>query len=552
MKTYPIWPGEIAKPPAIVYTPKRLQKKEPSTSRPGYHYIFFYGSHNHAWIEDEKIFPHSDKLLEDAIKKKKSILYSNAVEDIIVESDTLVQSLRLIRKYRIQCDVTNFYINNPNPEKLIKDLIKKNKLLTKPPTTNCVKRGRPPKKNECKETKNSQKSNLKVEASDRKLRSSQISSCASSQISSCASSQISSCVSSQISSCTSNDCSAPISITLNGDQVAIFPPLDNQLVLGQNFELHPEPPVDLSKPNTALQNKSIEPISVKIGCIGLGMMGKRIIKNFLQSGHDVSVCHHIPEQCKQFIDAGAKQFSTPAELVHNCDIIFCCVSTPLAVRRVVLGVNGILDGLVGCQPGTKSYVELTSLTPLTSRLMSQGILYYGGIYLEAPIIGSRSLAEESSLAIFGAGDHELFLRCSSCFSAISKECYFVGEEVGVGSRLNLIHNMLIGTANVSLAETMALVEQMNIRKSQFLEILKFSNINCPLFVEKGQAIVENKFVTNNSLRYQLQNLKMALIYGDKFAHHLPLASAANEVYKKCSLLDYYEHDISAAYLGIKN
>ncbi|GFY67603.1 hypothetical protein TNIN_303481 [Trichonephila inaurata madagascariensis] len=93
---------------------------------------------------------------------------------------------------------------------------------------------------------------------------------------------------------------------------------------------------------------------------------------------------------------------------------------------------------------------------------------------------------------------------------------------------------------------------MNFRKRQFLEILSISDVACPLYLENSQAIVENKFLPDTSLKNQQQDLSMALSLGERIRHSMPLVSAANEMYKKCRRLDYSEHDISAAYLGVRN
>ncbi|GFY40807.1 putative oxidoreductase GLYR1 homolog [Trichonephila inaurata madagascariensis] len=256
--------------------------------------------------------------------------------------------------------------------------------------------------------------------------------------------------------------------------------------------------------------KYIAPSSDKIGMIGLGMMGQRIIKNLLDSGHDVSVWNRTPEKCKQFVDIGAKQFLTPAELVLNCDIIFCCVSGPKAVKFVASQVDGILQRFENSEPRKKAYVEMTCIDSDTSRVIAECITKRGGRYLEASIIGSILLAEKSSLLMLAAEDRDTFVRC---FAAISKYRCYLSSDVGEASKYTLIQSMLTGTACVGLAETMLVVERLNLSKKSFLEYLKLSNITCPFYAEKAQAMVMNNFSTDISLKYQQQHLNMSLALG---------------------------------------
>ncbi|GFY78349.1 oxidoreductase GLYR1-like protein [Trichonephila inaurata madagascariensis] len=249
---------------------------------------------------------------------------------------------------------------------------------SEPHTSHFVKRGRgrPPKQNnqESTETENSEERNLLEEAYGEELLLAQTST----------------------SNSTSDDFSALNSNALDVafDQVEIVPPLDDQLVLTQNLELYPVPRVDTSRSSMAFQHRYFPLTTEKIGFFGLGLIGQRIVKLFLDSGLDVSVCNRTPDKCKPFVDAGAKQHLTPADLILNCDIIFCCVSGPHAVESFLYGDHGILKGLETCRPGTKGYVELTSMDPQCSRAVAEAINSRGGTYLEAAIIGSRSIAEE--------------------------------------------------------------------------------------------------------------------------------------------------------------
>ncbi|GFQ79241.1 putative oxidoreductase GLYR1 homolog [Trichonephila clavata] len=565
MKSFPFWPAKIVNPPtlkketATAYTTKGLQKKS-SMNRKAQHYVFFFGSKNHAWILDENIVPHSDEMLNKATKKK-SVSYLKAIEEIVEASSSIVpkpveeasfeddESFKELFKEIVEAsssivpkpveeasfeDDESFKESTAdmNPEKATKTTsVKDEELLKKSPTACFVKR-KPRQKIRGEKTKKSPTKRNSTEGdSDKDL------------------SPV------RKLSKMSDNYSALISNTppnISYSRVAVIRPLDDRsMVTREYFELPPEPSLDFSRASTIMRAKNIEPTSKKIGFIGLGMMGQRIVKNLLDSGHDVSVWNRTPSKCYKFTEVGAHRCYTPYDIVLRCDIIFCCVSGPEASKSLVFENWGILQGLEKCEPGTKGYVEMTSIDPITSQEIAEAITYKGGKYLEAPISGSRSLAEEASLLILGAGDRELFNHCESCFFAISRNAYYLSCDVGSGSKMNLVRSMVTGATFATVAEAMALLERCNIPKHNFLELLDLDNMDCPLIAEKGQAIIASNYSTDTSLKYQQKDLALALALGDGYEHPMMLTSAANELYKHAKQLRYTDHDVAAVFFGAK-
>ncbi|GFX72018.1 putative oxidoreductase GLYR1 homolog [Trichonephila clavipes] len=185
-------------------------------------------------------------------------------------------------------------------------------------------------------------------------------------------------------------------------------------------EPSPVPVLDMSRPNPIVRAKKIRATAKKIGFIGLGTMGQRIVKNLLESGHDVSIWNRTQEKCAQFVEAGAHQFLTPCDVVLHCDIIFCCLPGPEATKSVVFGNMGILQGFQKCKPGTKGFAVLTALDLKTSQEISSAVTSEGGNYLDAPISGSISDAEAGTLVVVVAGKRDFFNDCVTCFRAMSR------------------------------------------------------------------------------------------------------------------------------------
>ncbi|GFT00373.1 putative oxidoreductase GLYR1 [Trichonephila clavipes] len=520
MKQYPFWPAQIAKPPTAnekaVHTAEELPKKKPSVSRKDQHYVFFFGTRNFAWISKDNIVPHTEDMFKK-VPKKPSASFSKAIQELIEISTPFPTS---VKEDSVQEELTNRF----------------SAVQSQSTTTYLKKRGRKRKrKNSCIETKKSQKKILAEEASD--IESFRVQKISDTELSEAQ------------KNITGIPCVGSIEEFVHRCD---SPPCFHQptIAVCEYSELSPVPSVDLSRTDTPVMKKCITPSSEKIGVIGLGMMGQRIIKNLLDSKHNVSIWNRTAEKCKQFVDIGAKQFLTPAELVLNCDIILCCLSGPKAVQFVMSQVDGILQGFENSESRGKAYVEMTCMDMDTSRVISECITERGGRYLEAPIIGSLSLAEKGSLVIFAAGDLENIVRCRSCFAAISEHLCYLSSDVGEASKYTFVLNALAGSACLVLAEAMSVGELLNISNISFLNYLKLSKMNCPLYEVKGQAMTTNNFSTDISFKHQQQSLNMALELGSTYKYPLHLASIAHQVYKECER--YSEYDISAVVMKLKN
>jgi 3-hydroxyisobutyrate dehydrogenase len=146
-----------------------------------------------------------------------------------------------------------------------------------------------------------------------------------------------------------------------------------------------------------------------------------------------------------------------------------------------------------------------------------------------------------------AGDRSLFDDCQSCFQAMGKNSFYLGE-VGNASKMNLVLQTMIGVTLAGLAEGMALADRAGLQQKDVLEVLELTGLNCPAILQKGKAIIEGGFPTHQPLQHMQKDLKLSLNMGDQLEQPLPLTATANEVFKHAKRLGYGEHDVSAVYI----
>ena len=190
-----------------------------------------------------------------------------------------------------------------------------------------------------------------------------------------------------------------------------------------NLDRAPSPSVDIGTTSQKLMEKNIEPSRLNFGFLGLGIMGSGIVKNLLNSGHSVTVWNRTAEKRDEFVKAGAREALTPGDVVAESDITFSCISDPQAVKDMVFGNCGVLSEI----NTTKGYIEMTGIDADTSQDIAEAISLKGGRYLEAQVQGSKDQSQDGSLVILVAGDKSLFDDAQSCFQAMGKCSYHLGE-----------------------------------------------------------------------------------------------------------------------------
>ncbi|XP_063759513.1 cytokine-like nuclear factor N-PAC isoform X3 [Eleginops maclovinus] len=289
-------------------------------------------------------------------------------------------------------------------------------------------------------------------------------------------------------------------------------------------------------------NGSVTPTDKRIGFLGLGLMGSGIVSNLLKMGHLVTVWNRTAEKCDLFIQEGARLGRTPAEVASTCDITFSCVSDPKAARDLVMGPSGVLQGI---RPG-KCYIEMSTVDPETITELSQVITSRGGRFLEAPVAGSQQLSNDGMLVILAAGDRTVYEDCSSCFQAMGKTSFFLGEA-GNAARMMLILNMVQGSFMATIAEGLTLAQATGQSQQTFLDILSQGQMASTFVDQKCQNILQGNFKPDYYLKHIQKDLRLAISMGDTANHPTPMAAAANEVYKRAKALDQSDNDISAVY-----
>ena len=168
---------------------------------------------------------------------------------------------------------------------------------------------------------------------------------------------------------------------------------------------------------------------MKIGFIGLGIMGKPMSLNLIKAGYQLVVMDVFESAVAELVAAGAEAAPTPRAVAELSDIIITMLPNSPQVKQVVLGEEGVIEG---ARPGAV-VIDMSSIAPLVSREVAGKLATNGVEMLDAPVSGGQPKAIDGTLSVMVGGAQEVFDRCYPVMKAMA------GSVVRTGSILSLIH-----------------------------------------------------------------------------------------------------------------
>ncbi|MBO8130445.1 MAG: NAD(P)-dependent oxidoreductase [Candidatus Marinimicrobia bacterium] len=285
---------------------------------------------------------------------------------------------------------------------------------------------------------------------------------------------------------------------------------------------------------------------MKIGFIGMGIMGSRMAKNLVKNGFDVSVHNRTYEKAKPVIESGAKWVNDIVILAKNSDIIITMLSTPEVVNEIACGERGFLTHM----KKDSIWIDSTTVDPEFSIKMSKKAEKYGINFLDAPVSGSLIPAERGELIFLVGGKKEIFEKCIPLFNAMGKKYIHVGEN-GKGSALKLAANLLLGVTYMGFVEALIHAESHGIPKKLILDFLLNSHLTAPFLSAKRSKIEHEEFSPEFPLEWLRKDLFLCLATGYRNNVPMPATSVAESIYALAKNYGLSRDDFTAVYKFLK-
>lgn len=280
----------------------------------------------------------------------------------------------------------------------------------------------------------------------------------------------------------------------------------------------------------------------KVGFIGLGIMGKPMALNLIKAGYTVSILE-TSGAAKALTDAGAKAYPSSKSLAQESDILITILPDSPEVESVVLGENGVLDGI-----GSGAlFIDMSTIAPSTAKKLYQVFQDKGVEALDAPVSGGQVGAEAGTLSIMVGGAETAFQRALPLFEVMGKSAVLIGDA-GAGQMTKACNQMIVGMTIQAVAEAFALAKKADVNLVKMREALLGGFAQSRILDLHGQRIIDDNFNPGFKTKLHRKDMNIALQAGKEF--EVPLQGTAQVAANMDALLAQGngELDHSALYL----
>jgi len=284
----------------------------------------------------------------------------------------------------------------------------------------------------------------------------------------------------------------------------------------------------------------------RIGFAGLGLMGSRMARQFLDKGFPLAVWNRTPEKANPLVERGAKLARTPRELGEMSDVVISCVADPNAVGRLVFAEDGIRPV---ARPGF-AYIETSTISPGLMRRVAEVLETQGAKVLEAPVTGSKTGADKGTLLLMCGGRKEVFDELMPVLMAMGSKAVLCGP-IGHGSVVKLIGNTLISYMLEGFCEGLVVARKAGVDAEKLLEVVMASGFSSPYFPFKATAIAKRDFEQHFSVDLLVKDQTLMLEEAASLKVPMPGLAALREVFQAARAQGWGQEDIAAVYKVIE-
>ncbi|MGL5953993.1 MAG: L-threonate dehydrogenase [Providencia rustigianii] len=280
-----------------------------------------------------------------------------------------------------------------------------------------------------------------------------------------------------------------------------------------------------------------------IGVIGLGSMGMGIAQSLIRKNIPTYGFDLNPQACNALLEYGAKAAGASAiEFAQQLDVLLMVVVNGRQVDNILFGGEKPL--VEQLRPNTIIVLHSTLAAEKTKNIAAR-LAPYQLPLVDAPISGGAVKAAEGKLTVMASGESQLFDQLAQVFDAISERLYRVGDEVGLGSTVKTIHQLLAGVHIAVAAESMALAAKAGINLDVMYDIVTHAAGNSWMFENRMQHVLDGDYTPKSSVDIFVKDLGLVMETGKALNFPLPLAATAHQMFISASNEGFGLQDDSA-------
>src|SRR5438132_520917 len=279
---------------------------------------------------------------------------------------------------------------------------------------------------------------------------------------------------------------------------------------------------------------------MKIGFIGLGIMGSRMAANLQKQGHSLVLFNRTRAKAEPLLGPCGRFADSPAKVAGEVDVLFTMLAHPDAVEQAALGANGFLNHL---RPNAL-WVDCSSVNPSFSKKMAAEAGRREVHFVDAPVTGSAVPAAEGKLIFWVGAEPADLERIRPLLLCMDNKIVHAGGH-GAGTSMKMVVNLLLGTGMAAFAEAMALGEGLGISREMLLDSLLGTPAVAPFLASKREKIESGNYEAEFPLRWMQKDMHLATVSAYETGVALPLTNVTKEIYRLAMRDGHDTEDFSA-------
>jgi 3-hydroxyisobutyrate dehydrogenase-like beta-hydroxyacid dehydrogenase len=263
---------------------------------------------------------------------------------------------------------------------------------------------------------------------------------------------------------------------------------------------------------------------VRLGFIGLGIMGSRLTKRLHAAGWTIQAWNRSPEPTRELQQSEVPIAETLIELVGTSDVVLSCLANDAAVHAVYFDAAGVFSS---ARPGT-IILEMSTISPQLSQLLHREASARGFRILDVAISGSAPAVEAGIVTLLAGGERDTFEHCSPIYESIAKQWFLMGPG-SAGVQMKLVVNLLLAVGMEAIAEAVSLGEHLKLDRTTLLDVLSKTTVIPPALVGKLKKIEAEDYSPQFPLRLMSKDMNLIMDTAKTVGADLSAARATKAV-----------------------
>ena len=255
----------------------------------------------------------------------------------------------------------------------------------------------------------------------------------------------------------------------------------------------------------------------EVGFVGLGIMGKPMVRNLMKAGHSVTVYDLFGTAMEEVATDGAKTASSAREVAEKASVVITMVPDSADSEAALLGPNGVLEG---ASSGSR-VIDMSSIAPGTSQKIAVACEAAGVDFLDAPVSGGEPGAVAGTLAIMVGGKKDVFDRHVDLMNVMGGSVVHCGDY-GAGNTTKLANQIIVAANIEAVAEALVLAKKAGLDPNVVFEAIKGGLAGSNVLNAKGPMMIAGNFQPGFRIRLHRKDLRNALLTGDELGVPLPV------------------------------